>query len=67
MILSMNGKTLIIIGIAGGIINGIFWFAYMRTENIIGSIGFTTGAFISIIAFLYMLGKLLQLLQQNKL
>ena len=63
----MNGKTLILIGIAGGIITGIFWFAYVRTENIVGSIGFTASACISIIVILYMLGKLLKLLQQNKL
>ena len=34
--------------IAGGIINGVFWFVYSFTENIVGSIGITAGVSISV-------------------
>ena len=43
--------------IVGGIINGVFWFIYSFTENIVGSIGITAGVSISTLGMLYMLGK----------
>ena len=47
----------IIGGIVGGIINGVFWFVYSMTDNIVGSIGITAGACISVTGILYMLGQ----------
>ena len=44
--------------IAGGIINGVFWFVYSFTENIVGSIGITAGVSISTLGILYMLGQI---------
>ena len=43
--------------LAGGIINGVFWFVYSFTENFVGSIGITAGVSISTPGILYMLGK----------
>ena len=44
-----HGKNLLVAGIAGGFINGVFWFLYTLTEKIVGSIGITTGVSISVI------------------
>ena len=55
--MSDRTKNWIVGGIAGGIINGVFWFAYSFTENIVGSIGITAGVSISTLGMLYMLGK----------
>ena len=44
--------------IAAGIINGVFWFVYSFTENIVGSIGITAGVSISIFGILYLLGQI---------
>ena len=44
--------------IAGGIINGVFWFVYSFTDNIVGSIGITAGVSISMFGILYMLGQI---------
>ena len=48
---------LLVWGIAAGIINGMFWFIYSMTGNIVGSIGITAGACISVTGILYMLGQ----------
>ena len=48
---------LLVSGIAAGISNGMFWFIYSMTGNIVFSIGITAGASIGIIATLKMLGK----------
>ena len=53
----MNGKNLLIGGISGGFINGVFWFLYTQTENIVGSIGITAGVCIPVFGILYKLGK----------
>ena len=61
--MSDRAKKWIVGCIAGGIINGVFWFIYSFTENIVGSIGITAGVSISTLAsrrarrMLYMLGK----------
>jgi len=55
--MSDRAKKWIVGGIAGGIINGVFWFIYSFTENIVGSIGITAGVSISTLGMLYMLGK----------
>ena len=56
----MNGKIkrAMVCGIAGGFINGVFWFAYTQTENIVGSIGITAGFSINVPGILYMLSKI---------
>ena len=56
----MNDRTKkwIVGGIAGGAINGVFWFVYSFTDNIVGSIGITAGVSISILGILYWLGKI---------
>ena len=55
--MSDRAKKWIVGCIAGGIINGVFWFIYSFTENIVGSIGITAGVSISTLGMLYMLGK----------
>ena len=55
--MSDRANTWIVGCIAGGIINGVFWFIYSFTENIVGSIGITAGVSISTLGMLYMLGK----------
>jgi hypothetical protein len=56
----MNGKIkrAMVCGIAGGFINGVFWFVYTQTENIVGSIGITASVSIGVFGFLYMLGEM---------
>ena len=56
--MSDRAKKWIVGGIAGGIINGVFWLIYSFTENIVGSIGITAGVSISIFGILYLLGQI---------
>ena len=53
----MNGKNLLFGGISWGFINGVFWFLYTQTKDIVGSIGITAGVCITVFGILYMLGK----------
>ena len=55
--MSDRAKHWIVGGIAGGIINGVFWLIYSFTENILATLGITTGVCISTVGILYMLGK----------
>ena len=48
---------LLVWGIAAGIINGMFWFIYSMTGNIVGSMSINAGAYISVTVILYMLGQ----------
>ena len=50
-------NNFLVLGIAAGIINGVFWFLYNMTGNIGSSIGITAGVFISISVALRMIGK----------
>jgi hypothetical protein len=45
-------------GIFGGITNGVFWFAYSMTDNVVGSIGITAAVTIGITSILYKLGQI---------
>ena len=55
----MNNRTKkwLVPCIAGGVINGLFWFVYSFTENIVAAIGITAGVSINTLSILYMLGK----------
>ena len=45
-------------GIYAGFINGMFWFVYSFTENIVGSIGITAIVATILMGVLYKLGKI---------
>ena len=47
-------------GFFAGITNGVFWFAYSMTGNVVGSIGITAAVTIGIISILYKLGQIKQ-------
>jgi hypothetical protein len=51
-------KSFAVCGIAGGFINGVFWFAYTHTDNLVGSIGITGAVSIGVFGFLYKLGEM---------
>ena len=56
--MSDRAKKWLVGCIAAGIINGVFWFVYSFTENIVGSIGITAGVSISTLGILYRLGQI---------
>ena len=55
--ISYRIKYFFVLGIVSSIISGMFWFVYSFTENIVATLGITTGVCISTVGILYMLSK----------
>jgi hypothetical protein len=44
-------------GIVGALLNGLFWFVYTQTGNIVCGIGITAAVSVAIVVALNMMGK----------